>query len=444
MPKRRSVVYAKNPISSSTRGEERVFRLASSIRGAAAVTVLMLFLLLGAFSAQAIERRKDQFPTEFSYLILPLPYSLPGIGTGWFVPLSFSNLFDTTTDVFALAILGDATGTMAGIEQIPVIDETLFLNFSYQDINKAMVNNYDKRGMDTGKDDYSLLEVSQADSLASQIILSFWERRIEFFASRYSSEFQLDRLRDSDGNIIAEFSPPYTDSSKTDTVGFRIDYTDDFQDPRAGLRFLLTRAHTPSDDPDSADFYTVDAALTGYIPIGEISTLALHFFRSDATVTRRGNDDLAALIVEWKAQLGCGGAPACDQEATELATSFYNANIHGTSTSLGGDLRMRAYPGSRFQGAHTFYFSAEFRWNLSEEVTPFDYYIWKDVRTGVQVALFYELGSVSETSGTLGDDTRSDVGAGFRLVAGSGEVYRADIAVGDEGGNVVIIIDYPF
>ncbi len=436
MPKRRAVVYPNSVRLLTFLRRGKLFRVSA--------VVTVMFLLLGAVSAQAIDRRRDQFPTEFSYLILPLPYSLPGIGTGWFIPLSFSNVFDTTMDINVLAVVGDATGSFAETNQIPVIDRTLFLNFFYHNINKLTMNQYDKRGMDTGKDDYSLLQMSKFDGFSSEVFLSFWERRIEFFASRYSQETQIDRLLDADGSNPVDLTPPFTDSFTTTTVGFWIDYTDDVQDPLEGVRFRVTRATTPSNDPDSADFYTVDAALTGYIPLGDFSTLALNVFRSDATVTRQGDTDLAVNQAEWEARLGCGGVAACVQEAAELAQSYVDANTNGTSAYLGGMSRMRAYPESRFQGAHTFYFSAEFRWNLTQEVTPFDYFIWRDVRTGLQVAFFYELGSVSETADTLGDQTRSDVGVGFRLVGGSGEVYRADIAVGDEGGNVVIVVNYPF
>lgn len=86
----------------------------------------------------------------------------------------------------------------------------------------------------------------------------------------------------------------------------------------------------------------------------------------------------------------------------------------------------------------------EYRWNISHEVKPFDYFIWKDVRTGIQVAFFAEIGSVSETSSTLWNEKRHSVGVGFRLVAASGAVYRADIATGDEGTEYIVIFDYPW
>ena len=111
---------------------------------------------------------------------------------------------------------------------------------------------------------------------------------------------------------------------------------------------------------------------------------------------------------------------------------------------IGGYERLRSYPGGRFVGAHTIHYAAEFRWNLTEEATPFDYFIWKDVRTGLQVAFFAETGSVADTEDELGDKFASSYGVGFRLVSASGNVYRADIAAGGEGSETSLIFFYPW
>lgn len=84
--------------------------------------------------------------------------------------------------------------------------------------------------------------------------------------------------------------------------------------------------------------------------------------------------------------------------------------------SLGGLERLRSYPEGRFSGGHAAFLGAEYRWNLTEEATPFNYFFWKDVRTGKQIAFFAEAGSV----------------------------YRADLSVGDEGTEVAIFFFYPW
>ena len=66
------------------------------------------------------------------------------------------------------------------------------------------------------------------------------------------------------------------------------------------------------------------------------------------------------------------------------------------------------------------------------------------MRTGLQVAFFGEVGSVSEKSSDLWDETRYSYGAGFRLVAASGAVYRADLANGREGAELTVFFFYPW
>lgn len=406
--------------------------------------LLLVALLALAFAAPAgaIERRKDQFPTEFSYLVVPLPYSLPGIGEGFFVPFYFSNIADTTTDAYGLAILGDAKGKDFGVEELPLIRNHLLLEVFYEFIDVATVNQYPTRGMDSSADDYFLVEVDKADSFEQGLALTLFERRFTLGYLQGGQAIEVVRLRDKDGNVTKELSPPYTAESRWRTVYVLGDYTDDFQDPRRGVRLLASWTDSPNVASDAADFYKRNVSLTGYLPVGRLNTLALNYFRSDAYVRRPGETNLTVL----KAQLGlnCGADPVCLAREDELARAQLAANVNGTSESLGGRDRLRAYPQGRFQGAHTYYAAAEFRWNLTEEVTPFDYFIWKDVRTGVQLAFFYETGSVSETAATLGDLTRSDYGIGARLIAGSGAVYRGDVAWGDEGSQVTIIVNYPF
>ncbi|MEE8397282.1 MAG: hypothetical protein V3S29_14590, partial [bacterium] len=42
-------------------------------------------------SAAAIERRKDQYPTQGGYMVVPAPYAIPGIGAGIAFTVSGSN-----------------------------------------------------------------------------------------------------------------------------------------------------------------------------------------------------------------------------------------------------------------------------------------------------------------------------------------------------------------
>lgn len=89
-------------------------------------------------------------------------------------------------------------------------------------------------------------------------------------------------------------------------------------------------------------------------------------------------------------------------------------------------------------------FGAEVRWNLTDESTPFDIYVMKDIRTSVQVALFYEIGSAADSRGELWKLYRQSYGSGLRVVTASGLVYRFDLAAGDEGAQPSVFFQYPW
>ena len=117
--------------------------------------ILLLALAVGFVDAepsQAIERRKPQFLTEPSYLFFPLPYSLPGIGSGIVLTGLAGNIAGTNVDFFGLIITGDAEGTILGLEDIHIVSETLVLDLGSQSITKALVNNYESRGMNSDPD----------------------------------------------------------------------------------------------------------------------------------------------------------------------------------------------------------------------------------------------------------------------------------------------------
>lgn len=390
------------------------------------------------------DRRRDQFPTGDAYLVVPLPYSYPGIGEGFFLLGSASNIFDTTSDVVVIEVTGDATGRVGVFEEIPIITNELFLSIEFQDINRAVVNNYAIRGMNgSNGDDYTLLDITKADTSSFRLNYTLENRRINFYISQAEEEFALDAIRDPDGNLITQLTEPYTDSSKTNLIGFSIDYTDDYLDPRKGLRFGIELIDRPAKDQvNDPDYYVLNYNFLYYQPLSDADTLVINYYQSDAHVRTTGNTDENYYRTELN--FNCGTDPICLQSEQELVDSFVNSATNGTSTSLGGLERLRSYPQSRFQGGHTGFLGVEYRWNLTDEATPFNYFFWKDVRTGKQIAFFAEAGSVSEKSSELWDEQRYTYGVGFRILAASGSVYRVDIASGDEGTEVAIFFYYPW
>lgn len=390
------------------------------------------------------ERRKDQNPTQPAHLIVPLPYSKPGIGDGLVLLGTVSNVAETTADITGLFVTGDADGSIINGSEVPLYSDILFLDFYLQNINRAAVSNYSIRGIsNTSGDDFTILDLSIADESRFEFYLTFFERRLNFYYLYRKFEYQVDAIRDNDGNLITALGQPFRNSEDSDSFRFSADLTDDYLDPRKGLRFDIAYQDNSARNINEPDFYTLDYNILGYIPINKLDTLVLNYFQSDAHVKRTGNTDPDSI----RAELNTNCSPSdtlCLTTEQELVDNFINARSHGTSSPLGGDLRLRSFPQSRYQGAHTAFFGAEYRLNITQETTPFDYFIWKDVRTGLQLAFFAEIGSVSESSSELWDETRSSIGAGFRLIAASGAVYRADIATGKEGAELIIIFEYPW
>ena len=411
---------------------------------------LIMPLLLITYSSQCFsydwipDRRKDQNPTQPAHLIVPLPYSKPGIGDGIVLLGTVSNVAETTADITGMFVTGDADGSIINGSEVPLYSDILFLDFFLQNINRAAISNYSIRGINnTRENDYTILDLSIADEAHVQLNLTFFERRLNFYYLYRNFEYQVDAIRDHNGTLITALGQPFKNSEDSNSFRISADLTDDYLDPRKGIRFDVAYQDNKASNINEPDFYTLNYNILGYIPINKLDTLVLNYYQSDAHVQRQGNTNPDSI----RAELNANCAPTdttCLSTEQNLVDNFISARTHGSSSSLGGDLRLRSYPQERYQGAHTAFIGAEYRWNITQETTPFDYFIWKDVRTGLQVAFFAELGTVSETSSQLWDETRHSIGAGFRLVAASGAVYRADIATGKEGSELIIIFDYPW
>jgi len=390
------------------------------------------------------DRRKEQFLTESSYLILPLPYSIPGIGSGLMVTGLVGNLFETYIDIYAIGVTGDAAGTIIGLDDIHLISETLMLKFYYQDLNKAAVKNYENRGMDSKEEDHIQLELNKVFGLEGEVRLSLFERRFEMFIGKYQQTAAITIIRDSEGELIQEFDDPYESKSDATLQGILLDFTDDYQDPKFGIRLSVTAQPRPPIDPDvDPDYFVLDKSVSIYIPIGDDHTWVFNYYTSDAVVTTEGETDPTAI----RSELGFNCPPTnqeCIDAEQAVVDMFVAMRTYGTARALGGQYRFRAYPQGRFQGAHTLYYGTEFRWNFITSVTPFNFWIWKDVSTGLQLAIFHEEGAVEDVQEDLTSSLRKSSGIGVRMVSASGYVYRFDVATGDEGMATTIFFNYPW
>ena len=391
------------------------------------------------------ERRRDQFPKQFAYAVFPYPYQLPGIGSGLSLVAGALNIADTYTDAYGIVFSGDVRGGAAGMGDIHLIPRRLILDIGYSAVNKASFQSYAQRGMNTGKNDYSLIEVGDTEYYGARMTGTFFDRRFEIHGAWYEGASQLKNIRDKDGNVILEAQDPPRDRGHTTLFGARLDLTDDYADPRRGFRLDVTRSQSPPRG-SGPDYYVMDYNTTGYVPFGRRNTLALNFLRSDAFVKREGETDRTALQQQLGLDCSTITDPTQQQFCNEVIDTTIASNRYGTATTLGGFDRLRAYPQGRFKGAHTLFLGAEFRWNLTDERKPFDIFIMKDVRTSVQVAFFYETGITSDSRGDLydGGNFRNSYGTGLRIVTASGVVFRGDVAYGKEGFNLAVFIGYPW
>ena len=386
------------------------------------------------------ERRKSQFATDSAYAVFPYPYSLPGIGSGVSLVGGAMNIANTYTDAYGILFSGDVRGAALGVADIHIVPRMLLLDVGYGTVNEATIQSFSTRGMGSDKNDYRLIEFGDTTFYGGRLTATFFDRRFEVYGAYYEGAMQLKSIRDKDGSVIVEAQNTSRERGQHTLYGTRLDLTDDYADPRRGLRLDVTRSQTPAAD-SGPDFYVIDYNTTAYIPLGTRSTWAFNYLRSDAVVLRTGETDPAKLASQQGLDCSTATDPvSCQQVIDNMVAN----NRYGTATGLGGFSRLRSYPQGRFKGAHTEFYGTEVRWNLTEERTPFNIFIMKDIRTAIQVSAFYEIGSTADLRSDVGDIWRDSYGFGIRIVTASGVVLRGDMAFGREGFSPEIFIGYPW
>ncbi len=396
----------------------------------------------GVLAFEGIERRRSQYLSEFGYIVTPLPFILPGVGTGIGLLGGLNNILETQVDLYLVTIRGDVEGGIVGVTDINLIPKRLLLDLTTVEFSKGQQNSYQKRGMESDRDDYNIVELSDSTLQGGRLILTFYDRMLEFYTIAYNIGFEISAIRDNEGNLTSEIDNDETIEALTTTYGTFIDYTDDRSDPKKGIRLQVEKSGSESSSESAVDYFVLNYSLTGYLPVLSYSTLAFNYFRSDAHVVREGETDPEML----KNDFGCyeTSFDQCEPGVQSVILDQIAENRYGNATSLGGRSRLRSYVGDRFNGAHSEFIGAELRWNLTDEKTPFDIWIMKDLRTGIQIAFFHETGTVADQREDLWESRKDSSGIGARLVTGSGFIYRFDLGYGDEGVATTLFIDYPW
>ena len=414
-------------------------------------TVCLIYLITENSYGFEIERRRDVFTKQYGHLFVPLPYSLPGLGEGLLFIGNFGNIADTTTDLATILGVGDAEFIFGFLDEFFIVPDYVYLQYVKAQGFKYALTNYRSRGMNTEKNDFVYALGNYWEYDAPTFKLTLYDRMLELGLGRSKQKGRFEKFvaPDSDdltkqGDTITEFDPALeVNFGEKLEFSARIDYTDDYRDPRKGVRNILYLDRQTASSSSEPSFDVITNDLQFYIPFLEKSTLVLNLTFSDANVRKEGETDLE--VLKQQSNYYSCTSESCRETTLGNAKNTMNINKHGTSLYLGGPDRLRSYPQQRFQGAHTVYFATEFRWNFSAaDGDEIDLFFMQDLVDEMQVAFFFEQGSVSETKSELGDTVKYSFGSGFRFLSGSGNLYRADFATGDEGPQVTVIIQYPW
>lgn len=393
--------------------------------------------------AAVIERRKDQFGRDFGYYLYPIAGELPGLGRAAGLGASVLNMNNSDSDFTGYYVRGDFIATGAALLDYHPIPQRLILDVGYNDYMVAPIAY--NRGIDSDPEDVIHPKV-EGKYLLGQMTLTFDQRRYEMFLRTLSGENRLLGVLDKTGQTFEGIDTSWKTGNSI-SLGGSIDQTDDRLDPRSGIRFEFASRLPNNNRPDSSEYFVNDYNLTRYFPMSKWDTLVLNLFHSRAYITHEGPTDYT--LLQERHGLNCNQYPAGASRDTCLAaearflTETIANNRYGTATALGGTQRLRSYDSGRFYAGQTLSYGAEYRWNLTDERTPFNIYVAKGIRTGIQLAAFLERGMVSDSFDDLLKDGRSSYGIGARLVL-SGVVIRLDLAQGNEGMKSQLFITYPW
>lgn len=404
---------------------------------------LLLTLFGNASHAEPVERRKDQFGKDFAYYLYPIAGEIPGMGTAAGVGASVSNMGDSDTDFTGYYVRGDIKATGAALLDYHVVPQRLIVDVGYNDYKVASTSY--NRGIDSSPDDLIRPKV-EGNYFIGQMTLTFDERRYELFVRALRGRNRLIEVLDKNDQAFAGVDTSWKIGNYY-SFGGSLDLTDDRLDPRNGVRFEFSSRLPNSHNADESEYYVNDYNFSGYAPMRRWDTLAFNLFYSRAHVTRQGLTDTT--LLQQRYGLNCTQYPvgperdACQATEDKLLAGKLANNLYGTASPLGGTQRLRSYDNWRYYAGQSLFYGVEYRWNLTDERTPFNIYLAKGVRTGIQLAAFWERGMVADEFGQLFKNGRESYGIGARMIL-SGVIIRFDLANGREGVQSQLFITYPW
>lgn len=389
-------------------------------------------------------RRKEQFSFEPGHFIYPIVMDVPGMGRSYGVGGTGVNLFRTDIDVTAFHLQGDFDTTGVAILNFHLLPRFLILDGGYYKFRSA-TQVFD-RGINSNKDVYIAPE-TEGDAKVFQATLTFFQRKFETYIRNSSSNYKLNQVTDNKGGKFENIDRGEKNFSRM-AYGLKLDLTDDKIDPRNGVRFESELTGTSNTEEDSSRYNTLSNNLIFFLPVANASSWAFNLFNSRSFLKTHASTDENYL--RQKIGLSCNQIqdPATKAKCTEAENKIIServaVNRYGQATSLGGTQRLRSFPNGRFIAGNALFAGSEFRLNLTDEKTYMNYFFLKGVRTNIQLAFFAETGTVVEKKNEyFNSKWMHSYGAGFRLCF-SGVILRFDGALGNEGGQFQMFLDYPW
>tara|TARA_B100000945_G_C20393581_1_gene603630 strand:- start:22 stop:1275 length:1254 start_codon:yes stop_codon:yes gene_type:complete len=408
------------------------------------VFIFTYFGFIYSVHALFFERRKKPI-TEISWFVYPVAGSIPGVQDFYGLGATVSSIGDTDSDITAVSLKGKAEYfdedfkiDFLSIFDIPLFSEHLTFNwFSTKIINVGWPEG--QRGIDSDGESMYYLLARQVDASGGEISFNIYDNQLEAYFGYSDGSVKPYGLVDPNGNFFSAQDANIIESPRGYRLGLYLDDTDNRRDPRIGYRFQYEKWAQPSTRSGNSEYYQEDFNLTGYIPVldKKKGVLVLNQFFGSSTVLKKGTVDLSQFVCDNTAN------PGCQALLDELYARQLREAENGKATSLGGTNRLRGYPTNRFYDSYTNFRGAEFRWYAHEVQNAFDFVLEKGTFAGIQIALFYEQGTVSDNKSNIWKNMKNSYGAGTRFLFNN-VIVRIDRGYGREGGQTTFFVGYPF
>jgi len=410
------------------------------------VIFVLLFLFCWSSTASAIlfERRKT-FESEISWFVYPVVGSIPGVQDFYGLGGTVSGIGGSESDITAISLRGKAEyfDDDFQIDILSIFDIPLFTNHLTFTWFTTKIRNAGwpegERGIDSDPDSMYYLLASNVDASGGEISVNVLENQLEFYYAYSDASVKPYGLVDPNGTFYNAQNAEIIESPRGYRYGLYLDDTDNRRDPRIGYRFQYEKWGQPSSRAGNSEYFQEDYNLSGYIPVlaeGK-GVLVLNQFFGSSTVIKKGTVDQSLYVCNNTLK------PGCQALLDELYARQVAEAENGKATSLGGTNRLRGYSTNRFYDSYTNFRGAEFRWYVHEVQEAFNYFLEKGTFAGLQLAFFYEQGTVSPDKASLWKNMRSSYGAGTRFIFNT-IIVRIDRGFGKEGGETTFFVGYPF